>query len=86
MSKLLSATISVLLCSSANAGSLCPYDTPACRMMPDRYIAPQMAPDGSYSNPQTYRDPLVMPYPQMRPDGSYGRSLRMNPDGSYGDD
>jgi hypothetical protein len=78
MRKLLLATISVLLCSSANAGSLCPYDTPACRMMPDRYIAPQMGP---YQ--PTYSNPPVLQYRQMLPNGDYGRRPQLNPDGSY---
>jgi hypothetical protein len=52
MRKVLLTAIFVLSCSAGNAGSLCPYDTPACRMMPDRYIAPQMAPyQPTYSNP-----------------------------------
>jgi hypothetical protein len=48
-------------------------------MMPDIYIAPQMAPDGSYgpgnrrtySNPQIYNYPQIYRNPQIAPDGSY---------------
>jgi hypothetical protein len=85
MSKFLSAAVLVLSCSAANAGSLCPYDTPACRMMPDRYIAPPVppVPQMQYIAPQimpdgTYRSGNQRPYggsnyiaPQIMPDGSY---------------
>jgi hypothetical protein len=79
MVRILLAVILVLSCGAADAATLCPFDTPACRMMPDRYIAPQMAPDGSYvsGNRRPYSDPPIYNYPQryqapqMAPDGSY---------------
>jgi hypothetical protein len=89
MSRFLSAIILVLSCNAASAASLCPFDTPACRMMPDRYIAPQMAPDGSYygsGNQPTYSNPPTFRYRQMLPNGGYGRSPKMDPDGGYGDE
>ena len=45
MNRVLFAVILVLSCSAANAEIICTYD--GCRTVPDRYIAPQMAPDGS---------------------------------------
>jgi hypothetical protein len=72
--------ILVLSCGAAGAASLCPFDTPACRMMPDRYIAPQMAPDGRYHRPtddNPYNSPQ-MPQRYIAP--------RINPDGRYEDE
>jgi hypothetical protein len=76
MNRILFAVILVLSCGgAADAATLCPFDTPACRMMPDRYIAPQIAPDGSYHSRQQYSDPPNYPQryqaPQIAPDGSY---------------
>src|SRR4029077_6655613 len=78
MNRILFAVILVLSCSAANAEIICTYD--GCRMVPDRYIAPQMAPDGSYhtrrpySNPYEYQNMMPRRYiaPQRAPDGSYG--------------
>jgi hypothetical protein len=73
MNRVLFAVILVLSCSAANAEIICTYD--GCRTVPDRYIAPQMAPDGSH-NRRPYGNPPTFRYRQMMPDGSYGRSPR----------
>ena len=80
MRKALLTTIFALSCTAASAGSLCPYDTPQCRMMPDRYIAPQ------FNQPMYNSTPPALQFRRMLPDGSYGRSPQMNPDGSYNHD
>jgi hypothetical protein len=82
MSKFLSAMVFVLSCSAANAGSLCPYDTPACRMMPDRYVAPQVPQVDVFRGP-IYTNPPMFQFEQLLPNGHYGRSPMINPDGSY---
>jgi hypothetical protein len=69
---ILFAVILVLSCSAANAEIICTYD--GCRTVPDRYIAPQIAPDGSYHSRRHYSDPPNYPQryrgPQM---GAPGR-------------
>jgi hypothetical protein len=83
MNRILFAVILVLSCGAANAEKICPYDTLSCRLMPERYIAPQvpqLAPDGSYHIPPSYSDQPTYGYPQryLAP-----RAPQIAPDGSY---